>query len=137
MLKKTIKFEDYDGNEREEDFFFNLTQAELTTMQMSEVGGLEKKLENIIKAQDAPRIMEMFRDIIRRSYGVKSPDGRRFVKSAEISDEFEQTEAYSILFMELCTDADAASTFVQGILPKNLAEEVKKNTPKGGKKASE
>lgn len=136
MLKKTIKFEDYDGNEREEDFFFNLTQAELTTMQMSEVGGLEKKLENIIKAQDAPRIMEMFRDIIRRSYGVKSPDGRRFMKSAELSDEFEQTEAYSILFMELCTDAEAASAFVQGILPKNLADEVKKNGAKP-KKVSE
>lgn len=137
MLKKTIKFVDYDGNEREEDFFFNLTQAELTTMQMSEVGGLEKKLENIIKAQDAPRIMEMFRDIIRRSYGVKSPDGRRFIKSAEISDEFEQTEAYSILFMELCTDAEAASAFVNGILPKNLAEEVKKNTPKPKKASAE
>lgn len=137
MLKKTIKFVDYDENEREEDFFFNLTQAELTTMQMSEVGGLEKKLENIIKAQDAPRIMDTFRDIIRRSYGVKSPDGRRFIKSEQLSDEFEQTEAYSILFMELCTDAEAASTFVQGILPKNLAEEVKKGTPKGGKKASE
>lgn len=136
MLKKTIKFEDYDGNEREEDFFFNLTQAELTTMQMSEVGGLEKKLENIIKAQDAPRIMEMFRDIIRRSYGVKSPDGRRFMKSAELSDEFEQTEAYSILFMELCTDAEAASAFVQGILPKNLADEVKKSGAKS-KKVSE
>lgn len=133
MLKKTIKFVDYDNNEREEDFFFNLSQAELTTMQMSEVGGLEKKLENIIKAQDAPRIMDMFRDIIRRSYGVKSPDGRRFIKSAELSDEFEQTEAYSILFMELCTDADAASAFVQGILPKDLADEVKKEQKKAGK----
>lgn len=136
MLKKTIKYVDYDNNEREEDFYFNLSQAELTTMQMSEVGGLEKKLDNIIKAQDAPRIMEMFRDIIRRSYGVKSPDGRRFIKSEALSDEFEQTEAYSILFMELCTNADAAASFVQGILPKDLADEVKKATPKT-KKTSE
>lgn len=136
MLKKTIKYVDYDNNEREEDFYFNLSQAELTTMQMSEVGGLEKKLDNIVKAQDAPRIMEMFRDIIRRSYGVKSPDGRRFVKSEALSDEFEQTEAYSILFMELCTNAEAAAAFVQGILPKDLAEEVKKAAPKT-KKTSE
>lgn len=136
MLKKTIKYVDYDNNEREEDFYFNLSQAELTTMQMSEVGGLEKKLDNIIKAQDAPRIMEMFRDIIRRSYGVKSPDGRRFIKSDALSDEFEQTEAYSILFMELCTDADAAASFVQGILPKDLADEVKKAAGKP-KKTSE
>lgn len=130
MLKKTIKYMDYDEVEREEDFYFNLTQAELTTMQMSEVGGLEKKLETIVKTKDAPRIMEMFRDIIRRSYGVKSADGRRFIKNDELADEFEQTEAYSILFMELCTDADAAAAFVQGILPKNLAEEVKKAAPK-------
>lgn len=136
MLKKTIKYVDYDNNEREEDFYFNLSQAELTTMQMSEVGGLEKKLDNIIKAQDGPRIMEMFRDIIRRSYGVKSPDGRRFIKNEALSDEFEQTEAYSILFMELCTDAEAAAAFVQGILPKDLAEEVKKAAPKA-KKTSE
>lgn len=126
MYTKTITYVDYDGTERKEDFHFHLNQAELTMMQMSEVGGLEKKLERIIKAQDAPKIMETFRDIIRRSYGVKSPDGRRFIKSEELSDEFEQTEAYSQLFMELCTDADAAGEFVKGILPKKIAEEVEK-----------
>lgn len=126
MLKKTITYMDYDGNNREEDFYFNLNEAELTTMQMSEVGGLQKQLQNMIRTNDAARIMATIRDIIRRSYGIKSPDGKRFIKSEELSDEFEQTEAYSILFMKLCTDADEAAAFVNGILPKNIADEVKK-----------
>lgn len=126
MYVYNAHYTDFEGNERVEDFFFHLSQAELTMMQMSEVGGLEKKLERIIKAQDAPKIMETFRDIIRRSYGVKSPDGRRFIKSDALSDEFEQTEAYSDLFMMLCTNADEAGKFVKGILPKKIADEVEK-----------
>lgn len=120
MYKKTITFVDYDDVERTEDHFFNLTKAELTMMDMSEIGGFEKKMNRIIQAKDAPAIMNTFRDIIRRSYGVKSPDGRRFIKSEQLSDEFEQTEAYSVLFMELCTDADAAGAFISGIMPSDL-----------------
>lgn len=120
MYKKEIAFVDYDGNERKEDFWFNLTKAELTKMNLSEVGGLQAKLEKIIKAQDGPSIMSAFEDIIHRSYGEKSPDGRRFIKSEELVTAFEQTEAYSELFMELCTNAEAASEFVRGILPSDL-----------------
>lgn len=134
MYVKTIKYTDYNGDDRIEDFRFHLNQAELTMMQMSEVGGLEKKLERIIKAQDAPEIMNTFRDIIRKSYGEISPDGKRFIKSEELSDEFEQTEAYAALFMELCTDADEAGKFVKGILPKKVADEVEKAEKKAAKK---
>lgn len=132
MLKKTIAYVDYDGNDREEDFYFNLSKAELTELQLSTSGGLQKMIENIIKTKDVPRIIEIFKKIIIASYGIKSPDGRRFIKSKEITDEFTQTEAYSILFMELSTDAEAAANFISGVIPADLKkefEEAQKNDP--------
>ena len=123
MIKKTIAYVDYDGNNREEDFYFNLSKAELTELQLSTSGGLQKMIENIIKTKDIPRIIEIFKKIIIASYGIKSPDGRRFIKSKEITDEFTQTEAYSILFMELSTDAEAAANFISGVIPADLKKE--------------
>lgn len=123
MLKKTITYTDYFGVERTEECRFNLTESELTMMQLSQNGGMQAYLEKIIQAQDAPAIMDNFRKIIHKSYGVVSEDGRRFVKSDELSTEFEQTEAYNKLFMELCTDADAAAKFVNGILPPKIMAE--------------
>lgn len=117
MLKKTMTYTDYDGNERTEDFYFNLSKAEVTEMEMSHDGGLVKLIEKIVAEQDVKRIIEIFKDLILRSYGEKSADGKRFVKSQELRDSFAQTEAYSDLFMELATDAEAASAFVNGILP--------------------
>ena len=117
MIKKTIKFVDYNGNEREEDFYFNLTKAELTEMELSTEGGMEQLIRKIVSEQDNKKIVEMFKKIILKSYGEKSPDGRRFIKSQELSDAFAQTEAYSELFMELATDADAAAAFVNGVVP--------------------
>lgn len=117
MLKKTITFEDYNGNERTEDYYFNLTQAEVTEMELSVEGGLVEMIRRIVAAQDGKQIIATFKDLILRAYGKKSPDGRRFIKNQEIRDDFAQTEAYSKLFMELATDADAASAFVKGIIP--------------------
>ena len=117
MLKLTKTFTDYDGNVRTEDFYFNLSKAELMKMEMGETGGLEKLLRKIIAEQDNVKIMEYFDDIISRSYGVKSPDGREFVKSPELTKKFKETEAYSDLFMELCTDAKKAADFVNQVLP--------------------
>lgn len=127
MLKKTITYTDFDGNERTEDFYFNLTKAELTMLSLSHAGGLEKHLDRIVKSKDSPSIMKNFREIIKLAYGVKSDDGRRFIKSDEIYENFEQTEAYSVLFMELCTDSKFASEFVNSILPKDLVKEAEKN----------
>ena len=101
MLKKTITYTDYDGNERTEDFYFNLTKAEITEMELSHDGGLTKLIEKIVAEQDSKRIVEIFKDLILRAYGEKSPDGKRFVKNQELRDAFAQTEAYSDLFMEL------------------------------------
>lgn len=123
MLKKTIKFTDYDGNPREEDFFFNLNKAELTIMEMSEVGGFKKKMERVIKAQDGPALIKAFQDIIHASYGVKSPDGRQFIKNEEVFEEFRQTEAYSELIMELLSDEKGAADFISKVLPSDVVAE--------------
>ncbi len=120
MLKKTISYKDYNGNSRTEDFYFNLTEAEITEMELSADGGLTEMVRRIVAAQDAKQIIAIFKDIILRAYGEKSPDGRRFIKSKELSEAFSQTEAYSQLFMELATNDKAASDFVNGIVPDNV-----------------
>lgn len=117
MLKKTITYTDYNGAERKEDFYFNLTKAEIMEMEMSISGGLTEMINRIVAAQDAPAIVKIFKELVLKAYGIKSPDGKRFIKSEELATEFAQTEAYSQLFMELATDADAASAFVNGIVP--------------------
>ena len=117
MIKKTITYTDYDGNERTEDFYFNLTKAEVMEMEMMTDGGLEKTINKIIQTTDTKRIIELFKSIILKSYGEKSLDGRRFIKNDDIREAFSQTEAYSQLFMELATDAKAASEFVNGVIP--------------------
>jgi hypothetical protein len=117
MLKKTITYIDYNNNERTEDFYFNLTKAEVMEMEMSVNGGLTEMIQKIIATQDAPAIIKIFKDLILKSYGEKSLDGKQFNKSDELAKAFSQTEAYSQLFMELATDANAASDFVNGIIP--------------------
>lgn len=117
MLKKTIKFTDFDGIEREETFYFNLTKAEVAEMELSEKGGLGKLLEKIVAEKDNGKILDYFKDFIKRSYGEKSLDGRKFMKSPEILADFMATEAYSVLFMELAENPDAAAKFVNAIIP--------------------
>lgn len=126
MYSRKVKYEDYDGNQREDECFFNLNKAELLELQMSWDGGLEKVLEKIVAEHDQKRMIEMFKMIMLKSYGQKSLDGKRFIKNAQITEEFTQTEAYSELFMLFATDADAASEFINGIIPKSLVEEVQK-----------
>lgn len=120
MLKKVIKYTDYNGNEREEEFFFNLNEAEIMEMELTTKGGLSTMIENIVKEQDTAKIIEIFKKMILTAYGIKSEDGKRFIKSPELSEEFTQTRAYSVLFMELSSDADAATKFVEGIIPGNI-----------------
>lgn len=120
MYKKTITYTDYNGVERTENFYFNLTKAELLEMEMTASGGFAEMVTNIVKAKDAPTLIKLFKELILKSYGEKSQDGKRFMKSEEISNAFAQTEAYSQLFMELATDDKAGADFVNGIVPKNL-----------------
>ena len=120
MLKKVITYTDYDGETRTETHWFNLTKAEILEMELLTVGGMEKMIQNIIETQDVPSLVKLFKTLIDKSYGVKSPDGKRFIKNPEDLKEFKETEAYSELFMELATDSDAASKFIEGIVPSGI-----------------
>lgn len=122
MLKKTVTYVDYNGVERTEDFYFNLSKAEVTEMELSVEGGFSKMIEEIVKSNDNVRIIELFKQMVLKAYGEKSADGKRFVKSKEIAEAFSQTEAYSEIFMELALDEKAAAAFVNGIMPANLGK---------------
>jgi hypothetical protein len=125
MLKKTIKYTDFNGVERNEDFYFNLTEAELAEMNLMTKCGLKGYLEAIINTQDTPAIAELFKTIINKAYGVKSADGRKFMKSPEILEDFIYTQAYSNLYMSLIADANSAAEFINGIIPEDMAKQVK------------
>lgn len=139
MIAKTIKYKDYNGVDREEKFFFNLTQAEITEMEMSVDGGLAETIKRVIDAKSQPEIIKIFKELILKAYGEKTADGKRFRKIDDeghpLSIAFSETEAYSKLFMELATDDSKAAEFVEGILPadidkKALDEEIKKQQEK-------
>ena len=125
--KKTITYTDYNGVERKEDFYFNLSKAEILEMEMGTTGGFAEMIQKVIDTKDVPSIMKIFKEMLLKAYGEKSADGKRFVKSPELTRAFEQTEAYSIMFMELATDADAAAAFVNGIIPSDLAKQLPEN----------
>lgn len=129
MLKKTITYNDYNDNERTEDHYFNLSKAELMEMEMSTTGGFVEMVQKVVATQDSPSIIKIFKDLILKAYGEKSPDGKRFIKSEELSTAFSQTEAYSVLFMELATDADAAAKFINGIVPADISKQTANAIP--------
>ena len=126
MYKYTATYTDYDGVERTEDFLFNLSEAEIVEMEYGVTGGMQRMLEQIVAAKDTKRIMDVFKDLIKRAYGVKSPDGRRFEKDEKLSKEFTEAPVYSDMFMKFARDADAAAEFVNKIIPQSVAAEVAK-----------
>ncbi len=125
MLKKTITYTDYDGNKRTEDFYFNINKAEMTRMQMSENGGYANYIRKIINENDSSKLYSIFEHIICLAYGEKSLDGKRFIKSEELTENFKQTEAYSELIMELFNNSAVAAQFFKGILPADVVEQIK------------
>lgn len=124
MLKKTITYEDYNGNKVVEDFYFHLSKSELIELEVSEKGGLVAFIQKVVEAEDAATLVYLFKKLILLSYGQRSEDGREFEKSDELSKKFSQTEAYSELFMELSSNAEAAASFMNGIIPAALQKEV-------------
>jgi len=126
MIAKTVKYKDFNGVEREEKFFFNLTKAEVAEWELSTNGGMAESIKQIIAAQDAPSIIKVFKDLVLRAYGEKTLDGKRFRKvndaGVPLSIAFSETEAYSNLFMELATDDKAAAEFVNGIMPSDMSD---------------
>lgn len=127
MLKKSITYTDFNGEKRTEDFYFNLSRAELTEMQMSVNGGMTEYLQQIVNSQDSKEIFAIFKEIIFKAIGEKSVDGKRFIKNNEIRESFEQSEAYSELLIELMTDATKASDFVNALIPDTVQEQIKEN----------
>ena len=125
MYKTVVTFENYDGEQRQMEVMCALTEAEVVELEVSWDGGLKSVLEKIIQEKDQKRMVEMMKMLITKSYGKKSIDGNKFIKNQEVLDDFMQTPAYSELFMLLSTDAEEASKFVNGIIPKKLAERAK------------
>lgn len=120
MIKKTVKYIDFNGNEREEDFYFHLSKAEIAEMELSVEGGLTAMIDNVIKAKDTPQLSKIFKELLEKSYGEKSADGRRFIKNRAVLDRFVQTPAYSEIYMELATNDVAAKEFFEGVIPTEL-----------------
>lgn len=129
MLKKEVTYKDYNDVERKETLYFNLEQSELMEMELGTTGGLTEMIRRITEANDTPAIIRVFKELILKAYGEKSQDGKRLIKSEEISLAFSQTRAYSDLFMELATDSKAAAAFVNGIIPSDLASKVAQKVP--------
>lgn len=140
MIAKTVKYQDFNGNDCEDKFYFNLTKAELTEMELGIDGGLAEHIQKIVKANNGEQIIAVFKKLILKSYGIKSEDGKRFRKTDDngvpLSIEFSETPAYSALFMELATDDKAAAEFVNGIVPVDLAEEAAKKVAEENAKNS-
>ncbi|MET0786302.1 MAG: hypothetical protein ABWY25_06310 [Paenisporosarcina sp.] len=126
MLKRDITYEDFDGEKVTETFYFNLTRSEIIELEVGYKGGLQEALQRIVKADDKKTLIAEFKKIVLLAYGVKSDDGKRFIKNDELREEFSQTAAYDALFMELATSDDAAATFIRGVVPKDFAKEVEK-----------
>ena len=124
MYKITETYTDYDDNQRPEDFYFNYSEAELTDLQFSVSGGLAGMIDKIIKTNDMPKLVELFRELIQKAYGEKSNDGRRFMKSPELTKEFTETVAYSQIYMRLATDSKAAQEFINKVVPKSMKDKM-------------
>ena len=134
MLKKTIKYKDFNDEEVTEDFYFHLSKAELIEIELSHQGGLAESLRKIVASEDGKAIITEFKNIILGAYGQRSPDGRKFIKNQDLRDEFVASPAYDVLFVELVTDTDAAIEFINGIVPAGMVEDAAKMVEAAGTK---
>lgn len=124
MFKETKTYEDFNGVTRTEDFYFNMSKAELAEMELSVSGGMENLLKKIVDSQDNKKIVETFKEILLKAYGEKSDDGRRFIKSPELSKAFSETPVYSDMFIELATNEEYAAKFIEGIIPRDMKDQL-------------
>ena len=132
MRKETITYEDYNGVTRTEDFYFGFNKAELMDMELGTPGGgMRDKLQRIINSPEASKISATFKEILLAAYGEKSEDGKRFIKSPELSKAFSETMAYSDLWMKLSTEEGYASEFIKDIMPRDLIKELDKQQNSG------
>lgn len=137
MLKLPITYTNFNGEELTEDFYFNLTTAELAEMELGANGTFQEKLQSVIDSNDGQLIIDTFKDLVNRTYGEKSDDGKRFVKDKSLSAAFEFTAAYDIFFMRLVTDAGFAADFVNSVMPNDLSRQVKASQAEEARARSE
>lgn len=138
MYIKEISYEDFNGEKVTEKFYFNFTKAELATMNLEQEGGLQNYIERITNERDTPKLIKLFQDLILKSYGVKSDDGKKFIKVKDghkLAEDFAQTDAYSEYFMLLVQDEKEAEKFINGVIPKSILDEAAKNQKNGGSTA--
>ncbi len=126
MYHREIEFEDFNGTTRKETFYFNLSRHEVLDLEWRTPGGIENYMKTIMATLDGQKLADMFQMLIDKSYGVKSPDGRSFVKGDQILNNFKFTNAYDNLYVELATDDKAAAEFINGIFPKEAVEAARK-----------
>lgn len=133
MLRKEVEYKDFDGNDRKDVLWFHLNEVEITEMDLETSGGLVKYMESIIDTNDVNQLIIIFKDLLIRSYGERSMDGKHFYKDDKIRNEFVSSAAYPVLYMEMVSDADKAVEFINGIVPSNIREQMAKieNTPEG------
>jgi hypothetical protein len=130
MLKKSITYTDFNGNEQTEDFYFHLSRTELTEMEVSVTGGMSETLKRIVATENAKDLIEIFKKIILDSVGEKTEDGKRFVKNEAITEDFVSSPAFDVLFMDLATNSDAAAAFIKGIMPPDFAAQMELDAKK-------
>lgn len=130
MLKRDITYEDFEGNTLTETFYFNVSKPELIELEVEVAGGFSEWMQRIIKAEDYQTIIKEFKRFVLFAYGQKSEDGKRFIKSDQLREEFSQTNAYNVLFMELAQDDGAAADFVLGVMPKDMAPDIQQQMNK-------
>lgn len=124
MIKKTVTYHDYNGVQRTEDFYFDLSEDKIVEMAVSKDGGIEAFIKRILQTRDQQEIVRMFREYLRLTYGEKSDDGKYFVQNDEVFEKFKSTRAYEKIFMELAFNADAAAEFINKTIPGDLAKKV-------------
>lgn len=131
MYKKTIKYEDFNGVVRNEDFYFYLSKTQLTRLNSRIEGGIQDKFERIVNKLDVKQLVETVEDLILSAYGEKSEDGKRFIQTPEVRQSFEQTNAYDQLFMELINSPDGLADFIKKVLPQDLQIKIEEEQKKG------
>ena len=126
MYKKTITYKDYDGKERTEEHYFNLDEGELMEMYMSVPGGYPAMLQRVVNEQSEPELFKIFKEIVVKSYGEKTGDGKYFLKEDDdgrpLVRKFLQSKAYSALMMEFMTKTQSFTDFANQIIPADMAK---------------
>lgn len=131
MLTKTITYTDFLGKERTEDFMFNYTKADVQRLLFSTKEGLPDFLKRIVREEDRTKMFGFLEEFVLKAYGEVSADGRRFIKSDELSEGFKQTNAYSELLDEFIDGGDEAiAAFVNAVVPKEALKENENNADK-------